>query len=251
MQSFLYFIKKYCKDLIICLLILCSISLSIFTLFYKYKNEEYDNKEVSILEQNTNSEEDILVESQTIYIDVKGAVKKPGVYEINKDAIIQDAITLAGGFNSNAYKNGINLSKKVVDEMVLYVYTTNEIKPIANKTQTVIKVEPTICNTPTYNITECVEEKESMIVPGEGTTSNNVSANTSDKTSTSGTISKVNINTASLNILTSLTGIGEAKAKLIIAYRETNGKFKAIEDIKNVKGIGEAIFEKIKNSITI
>lgn len=250
MQNFLYFIKKYYKDMTICFLLLCSISLSLFTLFYQGKNKLDINSEVAIKEKETNFIEDVSSESQTIHIDVKGAVKKPGVYEIKKDAIIQDAITLAGGFKTNAYINGINLSKKVVDEMVLYIYTTNEVKPMTNKTETVIKNEPSTCNVPTYNITECVEDKESMIVPGDSTISNSASGNANSNTNNS-TVSVININTASLKDLTSLTGIGDAKAKLIINYREVNGKFKAIDDIKNVKGIGDAIFEKIKNYITV
>lgn len=249
MQNFLYFIKKYYKDMIICFLLLCSISLSLFTLFYQGKKSDINN-EVAIKEEETSFMEDAISESQTIHIDVKGAVKKPGVYEIKKDAIIQDAITLAGGFKTNAYINGINLSKKVVDEMVLYIYTTNEVKATTNKTETVIKNEPSTCNVPTYNITECVEDKESMIVPGDSTISNSASGNANSNTNAN-TINIININTASLKDLTSLTGIGDAKAKLIINYREANGKFKTIEDIKNVKGIGNAIFEKIKNYITV
>lgn len=61
----------------------------------------------------------------------------------------------------------------------------------------------------------------------------------------------ININTASLEELTKINGIGETKAKSIIEYREKNGAFKSIEEIKNVKGIGEKTFEKLKDSITI
>lgn len=62
---------------------------------------------------------------------------------------------------------------------------------------------------------------------------------------------KVNINTASINELDTLSGIGPSKAEAIIKYREENGTFKSIEEIKNVTGIGEALFEKFKENITI
>ena len=62
---------------------------------------------------------------------------------------------------------------------------------------------------------------------------------------------KVNINTADINTLTTISGIGESKAKSIIEYRNTSGNFNKIEDIMNVTGIGESLFEKIKNSITV
>ena len=65
------------------------------------------------------------------------------------------------------------------------------------------------------------------------------------------TDSKININTASLEQLMTLSGIGEAKAKAIIEYRESNGGFKSIEDIKNVSWIGDALFEKIKDFISV
>ena len=239
MQNFLHFTRKYLKDVIFGLLLISSIGISLYSFFYHYESADIlVNDEVAVMPKEEKEE----VTKETIHIDVKGAVKKPGVYEIEKNSIVQDVITLAGGFNSNAYKNGINLSKKVVDEMVLYIYTTSEVKTNTSNTNITVKNETTTCNTPTYSIVECVENKESVILPGESSTTN-------DKNSTVSTI--ININTASLKELTSLSGIGESKAKLIITYREANGKFKSIEDIKKVKGIGDAIFEKIKNSITV
>lgn len=61
----------------------------------------------------------------------------------------------------------------------------------------------------------------------------------------------ININTADINTLTRLNGIGEVKAKAIIEYRQQNGPFRTIEEIKNVKGIGEATFQKIKDRIIV
>lgn len=75
--------------------------------------------------------------------------------------------------------------------------------------------------------------------------------NVAQANSTTDKQGKININTATLEELDSLPGIGATRAKDIIAYREANGSFKAIEDIKNIKGIGNAAFEKLKDKITI
>ena len=80
---------------------------------------------------------------------------------------------------------------------------------------------------------------------------NNSSTVNSGKESNSKENSKININTASLDELDNINGIGPSKAKAIIEYREENGGFKSIEDIKNVSGIGEGTFLKIKESITV
>ena len=63
--------------------------------------------------------------------------------------------------------------------------------------------------------------------------------------------SKININKADITQLTTLTGIGESKAQSIIEYRNNNGSFKTIEDILNVSGIGDTLFAKIKDNITV
>ena len=77
-----------------------------------------------------------------------------------------------------------------------------------------------------------------LVVPGKNESSTSI-------------YTKVNINTASINELCTLNGIGEAIAQKIVDYRTINGRFQSIEDIKNVSGIGDALFEKIKNDITV
>lgn len=249
MSYILYFCKNHVKDILIGLLSLIIIGLSIFCYLIYNQNNNEAATEISLVEENT--KEDKVEEDQTtemINVDVKGAVKKPGVYQVAKKAIINEVITLAGGFNSNAYKNGINLSKKVVDEMVIYVYTKAEIeaKNKASETTTQIEVEASsICEVPSYNICECVEDTKSIVITEES--SNLPTSDNLNQTTTS----LININTATVVELTTLSGIGEARAKAIIEYREKNGNFKTIEELKNVSGIGEASFEKIKDYITV
>ena len=157
------------------------------------------------------------------YIDIKGSVKNPGVYEFKKNDRVIDAINMAGGLLKNANTSNINLSQKLVSEMVIYVMNNSEIKNGSK----VISCD-TKCKTEVIEVNNCVEEKKLE-------TSKN----------------KININTATVEDFTSLSGIGEAKAKSIVEYRNSNGNFKSIEDIKNISGIGEALFNKIKDNITV
>ena len=159
-------------------------------------------------------------------VDIKGAVKKPGVYEIDSDKRVIDVINLSGGLKSNANTNYINLSAKVADEMVIWIYTTSEINNLKlkqNSSEYMIKN----CNCPVVDNTTCLNKS---------TTNNN---------------SMININDASVEQLMNLEGIGESKAKSIIDYRNKNGKFLKIEDLMNVNGIGESLFNKIKEKITV
>ena len=113
--------------------------------------------------------------------------------------------------------------------MVIIIYSNQEVKEF-EKTKEREKILQD----------KCIQKDENAL-KNDACINNNQSANTNNK---------ININTASLEELQTLPGIGEAKAKDIITYRETN-KFNTIEDIKNVSGIGDALFAKIKENITI
>lgn len=113
--------------------------------------------------------------------------------------------------------------------MVIIIYSNQEVKEF-EKTKEKEKILQD----------KCIQKDENAL-KNDACINNNQSTNTNNK---------ININTASLEELQTLPGIGEAKAKDIITYRETN-KFNTIEDIKNVSGIGDALFAKIKENITI
>lgn len=224
------------------ILLLGIIGMLVYIIFFKKDREIVKERENNtVVEKDNSNEVSIVKEIKDVKVDVKGAIKTPGVYTLKDGAIINDLILLAGGVKSGGTLKNINLSKKLEDEMVVYVYTTNEL----NK----LKVDPNEnkeCVCPTYDINSC-EGASVVKVNGNSTTSTNSSSNnqTEEKPSI------VNINTAGISELTTLTGIGEAKAKAIIEYRESNGGFKSIEEIKNISGIGDASFEKIKEHITI
>lgn len=148
---------------------------------------------------------------QEWYVDVKGAVKKTGMYRITQGMRLMDAIDLAGGFTSEADQNQVNFSKLLTDQEIIYVPKVGEAIPAIGE----------------------------------------VSQGKSNTTTSSGTAEKININTADLTELQQLTGIGEKKAADIIKYREENGSFRAVEDLTKVSGIGEKTLENLKDSITI
>ena len=203
-----------------------------------------------------------------IYCDIKGSVKNPGVYEIKKDYKIQDIINDAGGLTNNSYTKNINLSKKVKDEMVIYIHSTSEIKkqeelnnckcepnykyiecetgeketiePITTEPIKIEEMTTTISTTKKNPTTT----KEMITTKKEEITTTNIQETTE--------ISKklININTASLEELITINGLGEKKALSIIEYRKEK-IFETIEDIMNVSGIGESTFEKIKEYIEV
>jgi len=193
-------------------LIICLIGVLIF---YAFNNNEVEVKELSI----TTKKEVVKVDN--FFVDIKGNVNNPGVYEFTSGDRVIDAIEVAGGLTKNANTNNINLSKKLTSEMVIYVYSNKEVKNNDNLSCN------NICDVEVIEVNNCIEK-------------NNVK-NTN----------LINLNKATLEELLTLTGIGESKAKSIIEYRDTNGNFKDINELKNVSGIGDALFEKIKDKISV
>lgn len=219
---------------------------------------------LSIFLLNTSSKDNI-------YCDIKGNVNNPGVYEIKDNYTIKDIIKDAGGLKDSSYTDKINLSKKVVDEMVIYIPTKNEIYKLNALNN---------CDCSRY-VLECLSdsidndvnvrkegnsvEKSDNVITNEVTTKNkisttkkivNTSKNINSKTTITTTTEKIinypiNINSCSLEELLTIKGLGDIKAKKIIEYRDANGLFKSIEDIKNINGIGDALFNKIKEFITV
>ena len=223
----------------------------LFAIFcFNQNNEEVSLNEVVAI----NNEEESVNE---FYIEIKGAVKKPGVYLVNSDNIINDVVNMAEGFKSTAYTNNINLAKKVKEEMVIYIYTKSEYKKL--KVNDKKEEEITTCICPEVDISNCTSIGSSQIVTenseDNSTTSNETIINSNDivednNETNENTSTIINLNTASKEELMTLSGIGESKANSIIEYRTTT-KFTKIEDIMNISGIGDAIFAKIKDNITV
>lgn len=166
-----------------------------------------------------------------IKVDIKGSVVSPDVYEVDSNSRVIDVINIAGGVTEDADTDNINLSKKLSDEDVIIIYSREELEN--NKKSYEEKID------------YCKSDNNSACASNVVTFENSGTKN--DNTGSS----IVNINTATVEELMTLSGIGEAKAKSIIEYRNSIGSFTSIEDIKNVTGIGDSIFDKIKDYITI
>ena len=216
------------------------ILLELIIICFLVKGIECEN-EVSQIEEVAHvvgKEEEFIdeVEISKIKVDIKGAVKKSGVYELEEGSRISDLIELAGGLKSNASTKYLNLSKILEDEMVVKIYTENQIKNM-----NVVYNVTDECKCPTEDISSCAGA--SVIEKGE---------NASNKDVTDNLVSnKVSINNATKEELMTLNGIGESKANAIIEYRVKNNGFKTLEEIMNVSGIGEAAYNKIKDNITL
>lgn len=180
------------------------------------------------------------------YCDIKGNVKFPGVYLVEDGDVVNDIILKAGGLKKNSYVKNINLSKKAEDEMVIYIMTIGEYKELTKECP-VCECEIPKCKAKTTTITSKVNE---TTTPLTDKISKITTINTTKTTTTNNMEIKVNINTASIEELVTIPGIGKVTAKNIIEYRESTA-YESIEDIINVKGIGDVLFNKIKEYITV
>ena len=221
------------KKLFIFILLFISILLigagSYFYYFYHMTDEVIEEP----IEKDT---EETLIEEEKYMIDIKGEIKKPGVYLLDKNKRVIDVIKEAGGLTNDADTSVNNLSMKIKDEMVIIIYSKKQINDfIETKNKEEEKLEK--CTDQIIN-DSCITNSDI-----------NISQDIKEEKTKNDPNKKISINSASKTELMTLTGIGESKADKIIEYRKIN-KFQTIEDIKKVSGIGDSIFEKIKDSIT-
>ena len=150
-------------------------------------------------------------EDQLVTVDVKGAVKKPGVYQLQSNSRVHDALEKAGGMTEEADLKSINQAQKLSDEAVVYVAKVGE------------------------NAVDVTTSAPANATSGTGQTKSAL----------------VNLNTATEADFQTISGIGQKRAQDIIAYREANGKFKSVDDLKNVSGIGAKTLEKLKEYVPV
>ena len=217
------------KIIIIILIIIIIVGTTIYEKIIKDRklieiNEDMDitntNEENTTEEQNTTNSES----NSKIIIYITGQVRKEGVYELDENSRITDAIEIAGGLKEDANIENINLAEVLEDGMKIYIPDKKE----PNNNQS--------------------ENKNLIQKNTENTTENSKKTNTDNKQNQN---TKININTATQTELETLPGIGPSTALKIINYRKDNGKFKNINDIKNVSGIGDSKFNNIKNLIKV
>ena len=167
-----------------------------------YKDEK-SNKSNEISQAET--------EDQLVTVDVKGAVKKPGVYQLQSNSRVHDALEKAGGLTDEADLKSVNQAQKLSDEAVVYVAKVGE------------------------NAVDVTTSAPASATSGTGQAKSAL----------------VNLNTATEADFQTISGIGQKRAQDIIAYREANGRFKSVDDLKNVSGIGAKTLEKLKEYVTV
>ena len=158
-------------------------------------------------------EETTTMMPQNCYVDIKGEVLRPGVYEFSCVSRIQDVLKKAGGFTEEADETKINLAQKIIDQMQIIV--------------------PNLHSKQEGGVTEGNSEK--------GNSSNSTPSHSKQGT--------VNINTATLEELQTIKGIGKKKAEAILQYRKEHGAFRTKEDLLQVKGIGKKALEAIESQV--
>lgn len=232
-----YYFEKYKMWILLgifvfLIIIICTI------LLVKNSNEDQLSHEEEKLEPIQVEEKKQEPKKSKYYkVDIKGEVLNPSVYELEENSRIIDVIYKAGGLTEKADTSYINLSKKITDEMVIIIYSREEVIEYQKKKEEskYVYIEKD-CECPDEMNEACIEQKKS-----QETTTNE---QTEDQ-------SLVSINKATLEQLQTLSGIGKSKAESIISYRKEHGDFKTIEELKDVSGIGDSVFDKIKDKITI
>ncbi|MGD8188987.1 helix-hairpin-helix domain-containing protein [Brevibacillus ginsengisoli] len=157
-----------------------------------------------------------------LYIDLKGSVKHPGVYPFEPNERVHDLIQKAGGLLPDADQNRINLAQSLTDGMVIWVPSKTDQAPNIASNYPFSQTSPQTTHPETNQLAPTSQSNE-----------------------------RVNINTASIEQLKTLPGIGETRAKAIISYRESKGEFRSIEQLQEIQGIGEKLFAKIKDKISL
>lgn len=176
------------------------------------KNEIINEVEAEYIEEE-------IVETKTIFVDISGEVNIPGLYELNEGARLNDVVNLAGGLTVDADIDSINLAY-ILSDATKVIIPKREEKELADKNN----------------------EKKVAVV-------NNGMFVSENKTKVESNV--INLNTATKEQLKQLDGIGESTAQKIIDYRNENGNFTKIDELKNVSGIGSNKFEKIKGNLIV
>lgn len=217
-KQFLLSFKE--KKLGILLAIVSLVLIICLTFFFKIKEDDKKvtlpsqmnlTENLSTTAQNDREEEKTNPKMETIMVDIKGAVVKEGVYQLQRNSRVTDAIQIAGGLRDDADPNAINLAQKLSDEAILYVARKGENKSI---------------------IDSHGQQSSSTEQGGQRD-------------------QKVNINKATIEDLRKIPGIGEKRAQEILDARDSKGGFKSIDDLLTISGIGQKTLEKIKNDIII
>lgn len=214
--------KKINKKIVVYIIAISVIALIIYEIAIKKENlieNITDINTIETSEENETKEQEKVDITKKIMVYITGEVKNPGIYELEENSRIKDAIEKAGGLKETADITDINLATILQDEDKITIPSKEEKNQNNVQSKTIEK--------------------------SQNTTS--ISTNATGKNQNT----KVNINTATQTELETLPGIGPSIASKIVSYRKENGKFKSIEEIKKVSGIGESKYANIKELIKV
>ena len=193
-------------------IIIALVFIVIYNIFLKKLSNNTSQNDIDYIVSNS---ENIVNSNETktneIKIYITGEIKNSGVYELEEGSRVEDAIHIAGGLTEEADLSNVNLAAPLEDAVKIYIPNVNDAL-----------------------------DDEKNILSSDGPSSSTSSSN-----------GKININKATASELENIPSVGPSTAQKIITYREENGKFSSIDDIKNVSGIGDKTFENIKDYISI
>lgn len=235
MQKYKYFFQKITGCLMLTVLLLCGCAggndLEITTV--SQDSEEVSGRQEAAADMSQVQDSGMLAqengaqgqipgtaEDVPVYVQVTGAVRNPGVYELPKGSRVFEAVQKAGGMTDDAAAESLNQALEVSDGQMLVLYTKQEWEQMQAGT----------------------------VTAGDGMETGATQEVSSGSGQNDG---RININTASAEQLCSISGIGQSRAQSIITYREQNGAFGSIEEIMNVSGIKDGLFQKIKDKIKV
>ena len=223
--------KKTNKKIVVYIIIISVIALIIYEVAIKKENlieNITDINTIETSEENETKEQEKVDITKGIMVYITGEVKNPGIYELEENSRIKDVIEKAGGLKETADITDINLATILQDEDKITIPTKD--KTMEEKQNT-----------------ERIQSNKQSKTTEKSQNTTSISTNTTGKNQNT----KVNINTATQTELETLPGIGPSTASKIVSYRKENGKFKSIEEIKKVNGIGESKYKKIKELIKV
>lgn len=179
--------------------------------FKNSNKDDLDIYDIALIEGNENNDEKIENKISKIKVHITGEVLKQGLIELDEGSRIADAINEAGNITEFADLSKVNLAYELSDGQKVYIPSIKD------------ETEEYISESAGESVLEDEDVKDG----------------------------KININTADIDLLQTINGVGESLASKIIDYRKQNGKFKSVEDLKNVSGIGDKKFEDIKDKVIV
>ena len=177
------------------------------------------------------------------YVYVCGEVAEPGVYVLESGDRIYEAVEMAGGMTADAGTCAVNLAQSVYDGLMVYIPDREEVAEMAGSM--------TLAGDGVVSAGGSMNPAGGSLNPAGGSGAKAGGGSAEGTASESGKDGRLNLNTASLAELMTLSGIGQTKAQAVVNYRDAHGGFSSVEEIMNVDGIKEGLYNRIRDQIKV